>query len=320
MTEQIFTGALTSRQPFATRVLSAAVVRDRLAHAYLLVGRAQDDKLSIARELCCLMNCSNARSNGYAEACLLHVRAQDATTLDTTACQNCRWIYEGKHPQAWLTLSGEETKSGKISVEKARLLGDELGKESQYTRAVVIPRAGEQYFHRPAANALLKTIEDPRVACIFFLFAVTEEEVLPTIVSRCQVVPLRTTDALGLTLTHAEVMPADESIHATARALVDKLNGRRDHKTLAAVLEQSRALTEALSEEFTAGEAIDLLLSMELKRLREKTANADTARYLSRLYDLAQTSKEQIDHYVSTKAVIESFALSWYQMTEAPVR
>ena len=52
------------------------------------------------------------------------------TTLDPRVfCQNCRWILEQKHPQAWIMLSSDDTKSGKIPVEKARKLCDELAKE-----------------------------------------------------------------------------------------------------------------------------------------------------------------------------------------------
>jgi hypothetical protein len=47
------------------------------------------------------------------------------------ACQNCRWLFQDEHPKAWLVLSAEAGKSGKIPVEAARNLSEELARTSQ---------------------------------------------------------------------------------------------------------------------------------------------------------------------------------------------
>ena len=46
-----------------------------------------------------------------------------------------------------------------------------------------------------AANAFLKTLEEPPSDVVLILLARTRESVLPTILSRCQVVPFRTIPA-----------------------------------------------------------------------------------------------------------------------------
>lgn len=48
--EMLFSKELASRQPVATRLLSNGVLMGRMAHAFLLTGRAEADKWSIARE------------------------------------------------------------------------------------------------------------------------------------------------------------------------------------------------------------------------------------------------------------------------------
>src|SRR5262249_46335007 len=127
---------------------------------------------------------SESQSDSYAPDC--------PESVLSTFCQNCRWIIKNEHPQAIISLSAEATsKSGKIPVEKARSIGEELTKTSPYIRVVVIADADQDSFHRPAANALLKTIEEPRTASIFLLFADAVELVLPTVVSRTQVIPFR---------------------------------------------------------------------------------------------------------------------------------
>ncbi len=130
------------------------------------------------------LNCTNLAANNDRACHLSGIPEKDQ-------CVNCKWINEEKHPQAWLILASDPGKSRKIPVEKARLLSDELSKHSEFFRVVIVEDASQEAFHRPSANALLKTIEDPGARCLFFLFANREDDVLPTVVSRCQVIPMQ---------------------------------------------------------------------------------------------------------------------------------
>jgi len=317
MVDNIFQPALGARQPFATGFLSQAVLQGRMSHAYLLVGRALDDKWQIARNLACFLNCLNVSDGGGpGAACVLKLPAGSDSDCDTKElCSNCRWIWPGKHPQAWLTLGPDGSKSGKIAVEKARGLGDELAKESQFTRTAVIENANQDIFHRPAANALLKTIEAPKVSCVFFLFCIMAEEVLPTVVSRCQVVPLRTTDSIGSTLLASETAEFDPEIVQLAKNFTQRVIHRRDAQAIARLLDFNRELNERLSDQFTAAGAIDLLVALELHSVSGKTtASPDMSGYAKRLIELSETAKEQLLHYVMPKAALESFTLSWWKL------
>jgi len=323
MVDNIFQPALIARQPFATGFLSHALALGKLSHAYLLVGRAQHDKWAIARNLACFLNCANVRAAGApGEACVLKMQGHNDVDAGTkNFCSNCRWIWQGKHPQAWLTLVSEGTKSGKIAVEKARLLSDELSKESQFTRVVVIENASQEIFHRPAANALLKTIEDPKVSCVFLLFSTTVEAVLPTVVSRCQVLPLRTTDSVGSSLSAVDLSAYDPETVRLVQDCVDRLIHRKDAQTLSRLLDFTRELNEHLSDQFSASDAIDLLVSLELKGMwQSAVASHGISGYSKRLIDLSETTKEQLLHYVSSKAAMESFTVSWWKLAcDAPI-
>jgi len=317
MVMSIFPSKLATRQPFVTKLLTNAVTRGRLCHAYLLSGRARSDKLEIARNIACFLNCANVAAGNPDDACTLRINADSAQKVETGIfCQNCRWIWDGKHPQAWLTLAANEgTKSGKISVEKARKLSEELAKESQYVRVVVIEEASQEIFHRPAANALLKTIEDPRVRCVFMLFATSAEEVLPTVVSRCQLLPLYTTDSLGLSLNHADFSNYDPNSVKLAKELIEKYIHRNDSQSLSRIIESNKVLSELVTDQFTTCDLVDLLIGIEMQRLSDRAVlNPALSGYSTRLIGLAESTKEQLEHYVSFKAALETFTIAWWRL------
>lgn len=130
----IFDIELAQRHPFATSMVTAAINSRRLSHAYLLsgsgpqehAGKAPPDKWAFARQVAAHLNCSNLAQNDN-KACQL------AGVAEKDQCVNCKWINAEKHPQAWLTLTSEGRKSGKIAVEKARGLSEELAKYSDFS-------------------------------------------------------------------------------------------------------------------------------------------------------------------------------------------
>jgi DNA polymerase-3 subunit delta' len=87
----------------------------------------------------------------------------------------------------------EETKqvSSKVKVKQIRLLQRQLALapyEGRW-RVAMLPRFWEA--SESAANALLKTLEEPAPQVVMLLTARSAESLLPTIVSRCEVIPLR---------------------------------------------------------------------------------------------------------------------------------
>jgi hypothetical protein len=324
----IFNAQLKDAQPLACRLFETAIAGGKLANAYLLVGRAADDKVSLARQVAGYFNCQSPQRD-HKGSCL-------AGGVEKP-CLNCQWIAAGEHPQAWLELSGEG-KSGKILVEKARLLTDELGKTSPFVRAVFVAQADESTFHRPAANALLKCIEEPPENVLFFFCAGSAEDVLPTIVSRCQVVPLST----PLLLSHwpggaaaiGAGMPADLSArieaaraafimqcrqqfnahtpsHSPVRAAEDGLGLSRQLQELC------KELADSIDEHAAAEQALDALAAAQLEVLREQArSNQRCARYLEKLFDLVENTKSQINQYVKQSNALEAFCLAFAQLRQ----
>src|SRR5579883_2201008 len=116
----IFEAELQERQPVASRLLTAALKRKSLSNAYLFSGRSIADKWLLAQRLAAFLNCISREADDYF-SCISQPKTSGSQSQHDSYCQNCRWIADGEHPQAWMILAGQG-ESGKIPVEKARQL------------------------------------------------------------------------------------------------------------------------------------------------------------------------------------------------------
>ncbi len=339
MSSSVFTESLLARQSTAATLIANAVAGGKLVHAYLLTGRSVDDKWAMARELAAYLNCDK-RKEGAAQPCYIALKPE-------VYCQNCKWIFDGKHPKALMVLGPEGSKSGKIAVEKARALSDELSKTSSYVRLVVVETASEASFHRPCANALLKTIEEPRTDCLFMLFAGSQEEVLPTVVSRCQVVPLANRPEANLGPLQfairepgaklAVALNADGERATAIDGAAERLRklpffcvpcplpahraepgSARATQSLSDALELSEHLQKILDDEvLSIDDTLDTLVELELRSLKSRLpVDSRTFAYMQGVMNLAEDAKQHLGSFVSKKAAFESFALRWAELRQ----
>jgi DNA polymerase III delta prime subunit len=339
LTNSIFDPTLAQKQPLATKFLTSAILKGRLAHAYLFSGRSPAANLELTVQLAAYLNCTEKQPISVVQeelveaqlSCALRHGGKELASVLPLFCQNCRWILTDTHPQALIKLDSEGSKSGKIAVEKTRLLTDELGKESQFIRVIYVPDAHQEVLHRPAANAILKTVEDPRSAVVFMLFAVRSEEVLPTIVSRCQVIPTRSenadTVAFSLTAPSATAKPSSKKWQSAMKSeeeqenvialksIASKLADLHKRQAAVTFLEITRELQQLGANDAPYEWMLDALIEEETGRLSFRAiSNFKVSKYLEKLIKLEEETKLQIEHYVSPKAAIESFCLSWYQL------
>jgi DNA polymerase-3 subunit delta' len=114
--------------------------------------------------------------------------AKEAWSEGDQNSHHCYKIDQDIHPD-FVTLGASDGKE--IGVEAIRDLIGAVYKSScmASTRYVVID--GADTMTVPAANALLKTLEEPPVTTRFFLLAQSSESILPTIRSRCGLVRYR---------------------------------------------------------------------------------------------------------------------------------
>jgi DNA polymerase-3 subunit delta' len=152
------------------REIASAFAAGRLAHGLLVHEDPGAGGLDFARWIAQLVNCRQPERAPCGE------------------CQQCRWIAADQHPDV-MRLSPEED-SQYIKIEQVRALIDEMALTAHgngYKVAILTP-AHSLYPH--AAQALLKTLEEPPARTLLLLVTSQPSRLLPTVRSRCSRVRL----------------------------------------------------------------------------------------------------------------------------------
>ncbi len=149
------------------------VETNRLPHALLFSGPEGVGKLQFATQLAEVLMCeSPAKQTSGHVAC--------------GQCKQCKLIAADTHPD--LKLIQPEEGGSVIKVDQVRLLDEFFSQSSQQGgRKIAILNPAEA-LNINAANALLKTLEEPSANSLIILISHQAGMLLPTIRSRCQVV------------------------------------------------------------------------------------------------------------------------------------
>jgi DNA polymerase-3 subunit delta' len=200
----------------------------------LLEGATADERYAVALWWAARLNCREASA-----PCL--------------ACPACVQVTGGMHRDVFL-FDGRE---GNISIDSVREVRSILGEPPRGDGYRVIVFAEAQSLGEAAANALLKSLEEPRPGTSFLLLAPQRERLLPTLVSRGWVLTLpwpRPMDAPAEAV--APWLEALAAFCGSGRGWFEKTGVRgavdADLAT-AVVLACERALLAALSGEADAG-------------------------------------------------------------------
>lgn len=146
-----------------------ALQAEKMPQAVLLVGAAGVGKTHLALQLARRLNCI-----GSAPPC--------------GQCIHCHQIEAGTHPDVSLIEPAEGKES--IAIQQVRELRDAASLRPFQGASKVFIIAGAEALTDQAADALLKTLEEPPGGAAFILTAVDAEALPSTVVSRCQVVNL----------------------------------------------------------------------------------------------------------------------------------
>lgn len=159
-------------QPKVREFLRSCVSSDRVSHAYLFCGPAGSNKTQAA----------------YAFARAILCEGDPCADCEGCTSQMCRHIVRKAHPDVhYLAPEGAQ---GYVVDQIRDVMADTLLAPIQAKRKVYIIDCVD-LLGTAAANAFLKTLEEPPSDVVLILLGRTRESVLPTIVSRCQVVPFR---------------------------------------------------------------------------------------------------------------------------------
>ena len=98
-------------------------------------------------------------------------------------------LYPYGNSYDWLQFIGAENKQGNITSEECNQIIHKLSLKSFESNYKVLVLWMPEYL-RKEGNILLKLIEEPPANTLFILVAENEEQILPTILSRCQLVKI----------------------------------------------------------------------------------------------------------------------------------
>ena len=158
---------------WAVDLLRGHLANGRVRHAYLITGPPGVGRRTLALRFAQAINCPQPFEPG----------------VPCGTCRSCHLIDIMQHPD--LTITQAEHIGGTLKVKQIRQLQHSLALspyEATYRLALIL-RFEEA--NPSAANALLKTLEEPAPQVILLLTALDPESLLPTIVSRCELIRLR---------------------------------------------------------------------------------------------------------------------------------
>lgn len=159
---------------WAVEMLASAIQNDRIGHAYLITGPVQVGKTTLAITFAMALNClsEGARPCGR--------------------CRPCTLIAAQRHPDVSM-VAPEISSRGKktIKIDTMRDLQRKLQLAAVEARHKVGIITEFDATNTNAANAFLKTLEEPPGDTILILTATEADALLDTIKSRCRVVAIR---------------------------------------------------------------------------------------------------------------------------------
>jgi len=235
-------------------------LRAHWPHAILLHGEAGIGKLQFAQHLAQGLLCETPAPNG--EPC--------------GTCPACLWFSQGNHPDYRAVLpealaglaapdaiadaapekadDGDSKKSRapskEIKIEQVRALLDFCGVGSHRGGMRVVLLYPAEALNVAAANALLKTLEEPPSGVVFLMVSARVDRLLPTIISRCRQWPMSVPNA-----DDARAWLASQGIDDAAALLAEA--GGAPLSALALANDENRPLRDFALAQLAAGPNCD---------------------------------------------------------------
>jgi len=315
--------------------LQAARAADRLAHGLLISGPNGVGKRALARALAQSLLCQTPNAQGLA----------------CGQCADCRLLAAGSHPDLIEVGPDPESKSGEIPIDAVRLFAEResLTPSRAPFKVVLIDPADR--LNQAAANALLKTLEEPTGHTVLCLIGERIGRLPATIRSRCLLIPVPIPDeAQALSWLASRAPRADWPLRlrlahgAPLRALAeaaDSVRLEQRGQCLDGLLEIARGRGDPVTiagrwNEIGAGRILDWLAGImgdllrlgvcatpprldhpdrqdDLTALAQRLDPAAAHRFLKRILEARALGESNLNQQL----LLESLALDWARIGQS---
>ncbi len=160
-----FEGIVGQKQ--AVEKLKRTLKNNQISHAYLFEGEKGLGKKDIALKLALVLNCTG----------------DDRKPCNK--CNSCIKMAGGNHPDVKII-----EKDGIIRIDEIRRIAGEMQLKPYEGRYKVYIICDADRMNIESQNALLKTLEEPPSYAVLILLTTRGDSLLPTVISRCQVIKL----------------------------------------------------------------------------------------------------------------------------------
>jgi DNA polymerase-3 subunit delta' len=281
-------------------LLESAIHHDRVAHAYLFHGEPHIGKRLMALRVAQALNCESPAHAGAPDGC--------------GPCRSCLQIEAQTHPDFLLIEPDPEMANPQIKIEQVREIESQIIYRPLIGRFKIVLIDQADRLTLGAANALLKTLEEPPAHSVFILVTSRPLALPGTIMSRCQClrfVPPAQTQVEAALILKRNIPPQDARLLALAtqarigealQAEIASLRQTREElQTLlspTSLRSMTRLLTvaDALAKADRAQEAFEWiaqwcrdLLLVKIGADRRLILNADRRTNLTELADVVRT-------------------------------
>lgn len=190
-------------QPQVFQMLQNSLHKNRVAHAYIFEGERGTGKKEASILLAKSLYCEKMNND----------------EIPCNQCVNCKRIESGNHPDVHII----EPDGLSIKKEQIHFLQEEFTKKGVESNRKVYILVEAEKMTVQAANSLLKFLEEPLSDTMAILISDNAKQILPTIISRCQMVTFH-----HLSVTILQKRLQEQGVDTQTAAIVSQLTNKFD--------------------------------------------------------------------------------------------